>query len=78
MYENWEDRYVPIEEIKQGEKFTYKGDTLMKLPKHVTCYGESCDAIDLKTGTMLCVNTRYLRIDLETMQAYNIDTEQYI
>ena len=32
MYENWEDRYVPIEEIKQGEKFTYKGDdTLMKL-----------------------------------------------
>ena len=78
MYLDWEDRYVPIEEIKQGEKFTYNGDTLMKLPNHVTCYGNSCNAIDIKTGTMLDINSLNLRIDLETMRAYNIDTMTYI
>lgn len=61
-----DERYDIIESIEQGQKFTYKDEPYMKLPEHVECYGESANAVNLNTGTMIYIkNDKF--IDLETM-----------
>lgn len=48
-----DERYITIGELEQGQKFTYKDESVMKLPPFVECYGEQANAVNLKTGTML-------------------------
>ena len=48
-----DERYITIGELEQGTKFTYKEDSVMKLPPFCECYGEHANAVNIKTGTML-------------------------
>lgn len=61
-----DERYDTIKSLKQGQKFIHKGEYLMKLPQYVTCYGNTANAINLKTGTLLYIDDNII-IDLETM-----------
>lgn len=63
---NLDEKYDTVQSLKQGQKFTHKGEYLMKLPQYVECYGNTANAINLKTGTMLYINENTI-IDLETM-----------
>ena len=51
-----DERYVTVGELKQGAKFTYKDDTVMKLPEFCECYGEKANSVSIKTGTMLWID----------------------
>jgi hypothetical protein len=63
-----EEKYKPISKLDQGTVFTYNGDRLLKLPPHVECYGNICNAINIKTATMIYFNDDVL-VDMDTMIA---------
>ena len=60
-----DERFCNVNDLNQGEKFTYKNNKYMRLPKEVTCYGEKSNAINLDTGTMMQFGSNFL-LDLET------------
>lgn len=62
-----DERYITIDELKQGTKFTYKNEHVMKLPPFCECYGEKSNAVDIDTGTMLWLNPNAW-VDQETMK----------
>ena len=65
MY-NSEDRFCEFKDLTQGNKFNYKNEKYMVLPKDVTCYGEKSNAINLDTGTIVFFKLDTY-IDLDTM-----------
>ncbi len=62
-----DERYITIDELEQGTKFTYKDKQVMKLPPFVECYGEHSNAVNLKTGTILWLEPDKW-VDQETMK----------
>ena len=51
-----DEKFITIGELKQGTHFTYKGEEILKLPEHCECYGETANAVNIKTGTMLYID----------------------
>lgn len=78
MYTDWEDRFVLISELVPGQKFTYQGEEFMRVPPFVECYGNPCDCINTKTGTMFLLQTEEIRVDLELMKVYDIYKGVYL
>lgn len=39
--------------LKQGTKFTNDGKIYIKLPPFCECYEYECNAVDIRTGTMI-------------------------
>ena len=58
--------YTTVKELEQGTKFTYDGQSVMKLPRHTECYGNKCNAVNLHSGTMLWI-TPQTKVNLDTM-----------
>ena len=61
-----DERFVTINDLKQGDKFIYKDEQFMILPEHCECFGEKANAVNLRTGTMMYFNPNDW-IDLVTM-----------
>ena len=47
---------MTIKDLKQGDKFTYKGKFYLKLPDFCECYGHPSNAVNIRTGTMMWIN----------------------
>lgn len=62
------DKYKTIKELEQGTKFYYRDEQYLKLPPHVECYGNPCNAVEIKTGTMMNLRETML-VDMDTMIA---------
>ena len=62
------DKYKTIKELEQGTKFYYRDEQYLKLPPHVECYGNPCNAVEIKTGTMMNIRKTML-VDMDTMIA---------
>lgn len=67
-----EETYKTIKELEQGTQFTYKGKLMLKLPPYVECYGNPCNAVEIRTGTMVDVKDTML-CDMNTL----IASEEY-
>ena len=63
-----EEKYQPIKKLVQGTKFSYKDEQYLKLPPHVECYGNPCNVVEIKTGTMMNIRETIL-VDMDTMIA---------
>lgn len=63
-----EEKYQTISKLNQGTIFTYNGEHFLKLPPHVECYGNICNAVNIKTATMIHLNDDVL-VDMDTMIA---------
>ena len=61
-----DERFVTINDLKQGDKFTYRDEQFMILPEYCECFGEKANAVNLKTGTMMYFNPNDW-VDLVTM-----------
>jgi len=63
-----EEKYKEVKQLPQGTKFYYKEEQYLKLPPHVECYGNPCNAVEIRTGTMMNIRETML-VDMDTMIA---------
>lgn len=63
-----EEKYKEIKQLSQGTKIYYKDEQYLILPPHVECYGNPCNAVEIRTGTMINIRETML-VDMDTMIA---------